>query len=127
MEDIEELKDLGTGMTVISIVIDKAKDAPEIDLGDCPPVLAISIFQQAIEALEQIMPIPTITYNGSVIASEITYVMLEDDDDEDWQFSSKQSLHNPGTLDGVQSISPQLAQPSSSYSQSFSSAIEVQI
>lgn len=82
MEDIEELKDLGTGLTVISIVIDRAKEAPEIDLGDCPPVLAVSIFQQAIEALQAGMPIPTITYNGYVVASEVSYMLDDDEDDE---------------------------------------------
>jgi hypothetical protein len=85
MEDIEKLKDLGTGLTIITIVIDEAKEAPEIDLSDCPPVVAINIFQQAIEALQSRMPIPTIKYNGYVVASEVTYGWDDDDeDDEDY-------------------------------------------
>lgn len=87
MEDISELRDLGTGLTIITIVIDQAKEVPEIDLDDCPPILAVSIFQQAIEALQANMPIPTIKYKGYVVASEVSYLYDEEDDDEDEAFS----------------------------------------
>ena len=40
---------------------------PQVDLGDVPPEIALCIFQQAVIALEELMTLPTIMYEGEVI------------------------------------------------------------
>ena len=71
--------DFGTGISVITIVMDDTEMAPRIDLGECPPHVAIVIFSKAIDALEQVIPFPTIEFKGKTIISEM-YVS----DDEDF-------------------------------------------
>jgi len=74
----EERYDLGTGLTVITIVMDETQIAPRIDLDNCPPHIAMVIFAKAIEALEERVPYPTITYQGRTVVSDF-YV---NDDEE---------------------------------------------
>jgi|JI10StandDraft_1071094.scaffolds.fasta_scaffold2308892_2 hypothetical protein len=78
---MEDAHDLGTGIMVITIVCDNAKLAPEVHLDNCPPVLATTIMEMAIESLRATMPMPTIYYRGEKIAESI--YMLDDDDDDD--------------------------------------------
>lgn len=77
--DIDDLHDLGTGLTIITITCDNAKKAPIVDLDDCPPIIAIGILQKAIEALEYTIPTPTIIYQGEKIAES---VFLEEEDED---------------------------------------------
>jgi hypothetical protein len=76
MEDEEY--DLGTGLSIITIVMDESKPSPEIDLDNCPPHIAIIVFAKAIEALEETIPYPTIKYQGRTILSEM---YLADDEE----------------------------------------------
>ena len=76
----EEEYDFGTGLTVITIVIDNTEDAPRIDLDDCPPHIAAAIFEKAAIALKAVIPYPTITFMGEMLVSDI---MLDDWDDLD--------------------------------------------
>jgi hypothetical protein len=74
----EEEYNLGTGLSIITIVMDETKIAPKIDLDNCPPHIAIVIFAKAIEALEELVPFPTVVYQGKTVVSDI-YV---NDDEE---------------------------------------------
>lgn len=75
---MEEELDLDLGITVITIVIDDTKVAPLIDLDNCPPHVAIAVFSKAIEALEELLPYPTVTYQGKTVISDI-YVTDEEE------------------------------------------------
>lgn len=70
---------LDTGISVITIVLDDAKIMPEVHLDQCPPELAVVIFSKAIEALKEVMPRPTVSYNGNIIYSD--FYLLEDEDE----------------------------------------------
>ena len=82
MDTNEDQFDLGTGLTVITIVLDEAENAPRIDLGDCPPHIAIQIFEDTAELLRSMMPTPTVTYMGNIIAQPF-YIDI-DEDEEEW-------------------------------------------
>lgn len=68
---MEEEYDLGTGLTIITVVMDNTQIAPRIDLDNCPPHIAIAVFAKAIEALEELIPYPTITYQGRTVVSDM--------------------------------------------------------
>ena len=74
----QEEHDLGTGITVITIVMDETEIAPRIDLDNCPPHIAIVIFAKAIEALEEVIPFPTIKYQGKTVVSDL-YINEDED------------------------------------------------
>lgn len=71
-------EELDLGITVITIVIDETEVAPKIDLGNCPPHVAIAVFAKAIEALEELIPFPTVTFQGRTVISDI-YVNEDED------------------------------------------------
>lgn len=80
--------DLGTGMKVITLILDDSKDVPEIHLDNVPPHLALVLFEQAAEALRAYMPYPKITFEGDTIVENIFDDMMAfeidwEDDDED--------------------------------------------
>jgi hypothetical protein len=78
---MEEDYDLGTGMTIISIVMDET-GPPRIELDGCHPVIAANIFRQAAELLEDIMVKPTILNGDEIVTADETFFMFMDDDDE---------------------------------------------
>ena len=78
---MEEEYDLGTGLSVITIVMDNTQIAPRIDLDNCPPHIAIAVFAKAIEALEELIPYPTITYQGRTVVSD-AYVTDDEELDD---------------------------------------------
>ena len=57
-------------MVVITITYDGG--TPEVDLDNCPPQLAMTIFAQAIEMINSALPLPTITYRGVTISEDFT-------------------------------------------------------
>lgn len=74
------MDNLDTGMLVITIMLNQEDQRPEIDLGGVPPAMAIVIFQQAADCLEQTIMEPKISYNGTVIYD---FCELEETEDED--------------------------------------------
>lgn len=62
----EELPEI----SVITLVFDADSYTPEVNLGNVHPQLAIVAFTKAIEALEAIIPGPTIIYDDEVVYSE---------------------------------------------------------
>lgn len=68
-EDPDDLKDVPE-MDIITIVLDNEARSPRIDLGNVPPHLAIIVMQKAIEALDMLLPGPTIVYDDQVVYSE---------------------------------------------------------
>lgn len=74
MADLDDLPDI----SVITVVFDSDVDAPKIDLGTVPPQIAVVVFSKAIEALEALIPGPTIVYDDEVVYSEF---ILPDDED----------------------------------------------
>ena len=73
--------DLGTGMTVITIVFEP-DCSPQIELGGVNPLVAASVFRMAADILERITVEPTILINGQVVSSEEAFLIDLDDDDE---------------------------------------------
>ena len=65
-------------ISIITVVFDGEDQAPRVDLGMVPPQIAIVAFSKAIEALEVLVPSPTIVYDDEVIYSEF---ILPDDED----------------------------------------------
>jgi hypothetical protein len=93
--DTEELLDLGEsgleddnslddhGLHLITLMYDtKANDVPSLDLGDCPPWIAITLLQSAIDTLQMLIPPVDVSFNGRVVVSS-SMEMLGDLDDDD--------------------------------------------
>lgn len=78
---MEEDYDLGTGLTVITIVIDEM-NVPQIELDGCHPIIAANLFRQAAELLEELIVKPTILNGDEIITADETFFMFMDDDDE---------------------------------------------
>lgn len=90
----EDLLDLGEldaeeegleehGLHLITLMYDtKAQDVPSLDLGDCPPWIAITLLQSAIDTLQMLIPPVDVTLNGKLIATT-QIEMLEEWDEED--------------------------------------------
>ena len=76
--------DLGTGIKVITIVFDSAKDYPEIHLDNVPITAAMMVFQQAAAALDRLIPYPKITVKGTTVMDpEMAFSFeLDEEDDE---------------------------------------------
>lgn len=68
-EELDEYT-LGTKMSVVTIVLDSEKEAPEVFLDDVSPIVALALFRSIVETLEQCLPTPTINYKNEIIASE---------------------------------------------------------
>lgn len=74
--------DLGTGLTVIYIVLEDDQP-PQIDLDGCHPLVAANIFRNAAEMIEEMMTRPTITTLGYVVASdEAVYMEMDSEGGE---------------------------------------------
>lgn len=76
MEDF----DLGTGINVITITIDNEEYAPRVDLGSVNIPTAIQVFEAVAELLKDMLPMPTVTFEGDIIAAEFV-VEFDDEDD----------------------------------------------
>lgn len=72
--------DLGTGMTIITIILEDDVE-PKIDLDGCHPLVAANIFRLAAEMLESMTIRPTISTLGQVIATDDSFIFFEDDDE----------------------------------------------
>ena len=81
MEEEESIFDLGTGMTVITIIFND-DHAPKVDLGGCNPMVAAGVFRLAADQIDSIIIAPTILNNGDILCSEEEYILEFDDDDE---------------------------------------------
>ena len=79
--DAQFPEEMHMGIQVITIVLDENEDAPKIDLGTTSIADAISVFRAAANALEEVLPVPTITQYGDVITSDF-YIFDESDDDD---------------------------------------------
>ena len=73
--------DLGTGMTVITIIFEQ-DCAPRIELAGCNPLVAAGVFRLAAETLEGLVIAPTILNYGDILASEESFIFELDEDDE---------------------------------------------
>lgn len=93
--DAEDLLDLGEleleddnsledhGLHLITLMYDtKANDVPSLDLGDCPPWIAITLLQSAIDTLQMLIPPVDVSFNGRVVVSS-SMEMLGDIEDDD--------------------------------------------
>lgn len=79
-DDIHDaFEELAQGFHAITILYNEENSFPEVDLGDVPPQVAITVMQQVINALHECLPGPVIKYNGNVVYSE--RFMYEDDDE----------------------------------------------
>lgn len=78
---MEEQFDLGTGLTIISIILEDDVE-PKIDLDGCHPLVAANIFRNAADMLEAMPMRPTISTLGQIIAcdDEIFFLDLDDED-----------------------------------------------
>lgn len=83
MDDIEDLYDIGTGMQVITIVLNE-DEAPSVHLDSVVPAVAISLFRSIAATLEECLPVPTISFEGEVIAEEFCFHGDFDNDEEDY-------------------------------------------
>lgn len=95
LPDPEELLDLGElddgeenaleehGLHLITLMYDtKGHDVPSLDLGDCPPWIAITILQSAIDTLQMLIPPVDVSYNGRLIATSNLEMLGELDEDD---------------------------------------------
>lgn len=80
MEETEY--DLGTGMTIITIILEDIAE-PKIELDGCHPLVAANIFRNAAEMIEEMMQKPTITTYGQIIAADDDVLFAEYDVDND--------------------------------------------
>jgi hypothetical protein len=58
---------------IITITVDEEDNSPQIDLADVPPAAAICLFEQAAEALRDMLVPPTITFKNEVIYNPIYF------------------------------------------------------
>ena len=78
---MDETYDLGTGITIISIVLEEG-EPPKIELDGCDPDVAAAIFRRAADILNSTAIYPTITSKGEEIIAD-DFVIYFDDDDYD--------------------------------------------
>lgn len=78
---MEDEYDLGTGITMITIILEDDQE-PKIDLDGCHPLVAANIFRMAAEMIEDATTKPTITTLGQVIAMDEQLLYIEFDEDE---------------------------------------------
>ena len=77
---MEDEFDLGTGLTIINIILDD-DGPPRIDLDGCHPLVAANIFRNAAEMIEEMMMRPTISTFGHIIATDECYFIDEEDNE----------------------------------------------
>lgn len=78
---MEDEYNLGTGMTMIVVIIEDGVE-PRIDLDGCHPLVAANIFRSAAEMLESLPQRPTITTLGQLVAADEDFLYIEFDEDE---------------------------------------------
>ena len=71
--------DMGVKMTVITIVVQDHCE-PQIDLSNCDPAVAATIFRQAAQMLEEVNK-PTLISRGEVLEED--FILLFSDEEED--------------------------------------------
>lgn len=79
MDDDEVFEELTSKYHAITILYNEDETYPEVDLGDVPPQVAITVMQQAINALFEVLPGPVVKFNGNIIYRESYF----DDDPEE--------------------------------------------
>lgn len=80
--DDEVFEELTGQFHAITILYNEDETYPEVDLGDVPPQVAITVMQQVIKALYAVLPDPVIKFNGNIIYDSNYYYDDEDDDDD---------------------------------------------
>jgi len=79
---VEDEYDLGTGMIVISIVLEPGRP-PQIELDGCNPCVALQIFKSAAELLDENILRPTIYSTGQLVAADDINLFVEYNEEEE--------------------------------------------
>jgi hypothetical protein len=77
-ENQDSLSALDAHTQVITIVFDQEDAVPRVDLGDVTPHVAYAMLSSIVDALQEIMMPPKISYEGRTIFEPI---FIENDDD----------------------------------------------
>ena len=80
--DLNDLYDIGTGVHIISIAYNDNDEMPHVDLGDCSPIVAMTLLRAVIETLAIMLPPIEISYKGNTIISN-NFDFYDDDDNDD--------------------------------------------
>lgn len=92
-DDLNDEMGMNFPVITISVSYDDMNEPIHVDLGSIPPFVAVSVFQQVLETMKDLIVGPKITFGGNVIAdpSDDFFDLddfadiddLEEDDEED--------------------------------------------